>query len=134
MEPKTRSRTVSLNSPRMAPKLDKKWQSQLESMEKRLTENIDNVDKRITESLIQSNKNFMGEIKTLVVNELKGVRKDLGEIKSDVQRVENKVQETEMKVQELEKQVMLAKEENKNLGLKYELKVRESGKCGRGII
>lgn len=75
----------------------------------------------------------MGEIKTLMVNELKGVRKDLNEIRLEVQKVDDKVHEVEAKMKELEKQVKLTKEENKHLGLKYEIRMKELQLRIRGV-
>lgn len=117
----------------MPPKLDKEWQSQLEAMEKRIADNIDNLDKKITENLVQSNEKLMGDIKALVVSELKKARKELGEIKMEVQMVDKKTQKVEKKVTDLEKQVTMLKEENKIQNLKYEIKQRELQLRIRGL-
>lgn len=74
----------------MPPKLEKEWQSQLEAMEKRIADNIDSLDRKMTETLVQYNKKLMGEIKSLVVSEIKEARKELGEVKLEVQKIDKK--------------------------------------------
>lgn len=41
MELRERKRTASLGIPKMAPKIEKEWQTQLEAIERRITESIE---------------------------------------------------------------------------------------------
>lgn len=131
-----RTHTASYSSPRMAPKVDKEWQSHVEAMEKRVMDSINKLDKRmventqelygkVTENMVASNKKLMEEIKNLVVTELKEVKKDIGDIRIEISKAGNKVQEMEEKMQKVEKQVKDLKEVNKNLELKYEIKLKD---------
>lgn len=135
-ELRARSRTASWTFPRMAPKIEREWQSQLDAMEKRVMERIENLDKKIMENtkelcstmkenLVKSNEKLMGEIKSLVVTEMKEIKIEIGEIRSEMTKTENKVHNLETKVQELEKQIEEIKQDNKNCELKYKIKMRD---------
>lgn len=84
--------------------------------------------------MAQANKKLMGEIKTLVINELKKVRKEMGEIKKEVQSIEKKTQVMDEKVVGLERKVRALEEENRFQNLKYEIKIREFQLRIRGLV
>lgn len=105
----------------MAPKLDKKWQAQLDSMEKQIT---DTIEKRITENsqvltnkmlenINRTNEKLVDDIKQLVVAELKDIRQDTGEIKVEMKDTEEKMKEIDDKVKNLESQMLKMKREGK---------------------
>lgn len=102
MELRERKRTASLGSPKIAPKADKEWQTQLDIMEKRMTENIEKrileksqeIQTKVMENINKMNEKLVDEIKTLMVSELKEVRKDVAVRKTDMKGIQKK-QETE---------------------------------------
>lgn len=88
MELRERGFAASWGVPKMAPKVEREWQNQLDAMDKRVMKSIEKLDKRVTESsqelfgkmienITKSNDKLMDDIKALVVTELKRFKKRL---------------------------------------------------------
>lgn len=133
-----------LGTPKMPPKGEKEWQTQLETMGKKVMDSIEKLDKKVTDStqdlfekmvenISKSNAKLIEDFKAIIVSKMKEVRKEVGKLKTELEKMEVKVNEVEDKMQNMEDQIKSLKADKDRIELKYEIKIRDLQLRFRGL-